>query len=133
MRYTGELRLRLSTLQKKFNIVNRKYHNCILDSKPDNFESYMVSNYKKIRKITESFDFDELTWNPYSIQQVKSLDRYRLTKIERLEAKLTDKFGDIAEEWGVPIRLVERFVLSGCSEESFYGKLYKILNDRDSR
>lgn len=128
MRYTGEIRLRLSTLQKKFNIVNRKYHNCILDGEPNNFESYMVSNRRKLRDITDSFDFKELELNPYSIQQVKSLDRYRLTKIERLDRILGDRFGHLSEKYDVPIDLVERFVVPrrDADEYSFYRKLKKI-------
>ena len=136
MRYTGELRLRLSTLQKKFNIVNKKYHNCILEGEPNNFESFMVSNYGKIKDIAESFNFDELTWNPYSIQQVKSLDRYRLTKIERLQAKLMDRFHKTSQKYGVPIDLVARFVHPRGSEnkDSFYSKLYKITaKEEDSQ
>ena len=131
MRYTGELRLRLSTLQKKFNIVNKKYHNCILDHEPKNFESYMFSNYRKIRDIADSFKFGELTMNPYSVQQVKSLDRYRLTKIERLQSTLMDRFGDISQSKGVPIDLVERFVLTRWPEnkDSFFSKLHDIATD----
>ena len=128
MRYTGEVRLRLSTLQKKFNIVNRKYHNCILDDEPKNFESYMVSNYGKIRSIIEKFEFKELTMNPYAIQQVKSLDRYRLTKIERLEKKLHGKFGEISDQTGVPIDFVGKFVAprGEAHNYSFYSKLKDI-------
>jgi hypothetical protein len=96
----------------------------------------MVSNYGKIKDIAESFNFDELTWNPYSIQQVKSLDRYRLTKIERLQAKLMDRFHKTSQKYGVPIDLVERFVHPRGSEnkDSFYSKLYKIAaKEEDSQ
>lgn len=86
------MKLRQSTLQKKFNIVNKKYHNCILDGEPQNLKSYMVSNRRKMKDITDSFAFKELELNPYSIQQAKSLDRYRLTKIERLDRILSDRF-----------------------------------------
>ena len=45
-----------------------------------------------MKDITDSFAFKELELNPYSIQQAKSLDRYRLTKIERLDRILSDRF-----------------------------------------
>ena len=69
--------------------------------------------------------------NPYSVQQVKSLDRYRLTKIERLQSTLMDRFGEISQSKGVPIDLVERFVLTRWPEnkDSFFSKLHDIATD----
>ena len=127
------MRLRQSTLQKKFNIVNKKYHNCILDGEPQNIKSYMVSNRRKMKDITDSFAFKELELNPYSIQQAKSLDRCRLTKIERLDRILSDRFGHLSEKYDVSIDLVERFVVPrrDADEHSFYRKLKKI-SDRQT-
>lgn len=60
----------------------------------------------------------------------KSLDRYRLTKIERLDRILSDRFGHLSEKFDVSIDLVERFVVPrrDADEHSFFRKLKKISN-----
>ncbi len=95
IRYTGETRLRLSTWNKKFALINKRYHACLLKDDPKNFGGYMSSNYKKIDGLSSSIKkMSALDLNQYTSQQMKSLDRYRHTKIRRLQEKLTERFED---------------------------------------
>ena len=128
VRYTGEVRLRLSTLNKKFGAINKRYHSCILTKTPKDFKGYMKSNCRKLRGLPSSMSkFPALDKNMYSIQQMKSLDRYRLTKILRLQDKLEFKFGDIAQKTDVPIDIENTFVSQWYRGEafSFYRQLDK--------
>ena len=128
VRYTGEVRLRLSTLNKKFGAINKRYHSCILTKTPKDFKGYMKSNRRKLRGLPSSMSkFPALDKNMYSIQQMKSLDRYRLTKILRLQDKLEFKFGDIAQKTDVPIDIENTFVSQWYRGEafSFYRQLDK--------
>jgi hypothetical protein len=128
VRYTGEVRLRLSTLNKKFGAINKRYHSCILTKTPKDFKGYMKSNRRKLRGLPSSMSkFPALDKNMYSIQQMKSLDRYRLTKILRLQDKLEFKFGDIAQKTDVSIDIENTFVSQWYRGEafSFYRQLDK--------
>ena len=74
--------------------------------------------------------FEQLDMNPYSIQQVKSLDPYRLTKIERLDAMLSARFAQ--EYTDTTANLVNRFVKHRDEPTSYYRRLMEIdsnLND----
>lgn len=74
--------------------------------------------------------FEQLDMNPYSTQQVKSLDRYRLTKIERLDAMLSARFAQ--EYTDTTANLVKRFVKHRDEPTSYYRRLMEIdsnLND----
>ena len=122
VRYDGFSRLRLSTLNKQFGSINKRYHSCFLKKKPKNFKGYMSSNIRKIAGMNSALDkFRQLDMNPFSTQQIKSLDRYRLTKIERLNAKLTEKFKQTYAD--SPANLVNRFVGHRDEPSSFYRKL----------
>ena len=128
IRYTGQTRLRKSTLDKKFGAINKRYHSCFLKDTPRNFNSYMQANRRKIAGMPSSLTkMSALDFNPYSIQQVKSLDRYRIHKIKRLDSKLNRKFEDDA--W--KIDLSYKFIT--CREESknhsFYWKLSSLSKD----
>ena len=120
VRYTGEARLRLSTLNKKFGAINKRYHSCILEKTPKDFKGYMKANRSKLKRLPSSMvRFPALDKNMYSIQQMKSLDRYRLTKILRLQDKLDLKFGGIAQKTGFPIDIEETFVSQWYRGEAF--------------
>lgn len=128
IRYTGQTRLRKSTLDKKFGAINKRYHSCFLKDTPRNFNSYMQANRRKIAGMPSSLTkMSALDFNPYSIQQVKSLDRYRIHKIKRLDSKLNRKF----EEDAWKIDLSYKFIT--CREESknhsFYWKLSSLSKD----
>ena len=131
VRYTGESRLRLSTLDKQFGSINKRYHSCILKNKPNNLKGYLSSNIRKVAGMNSSIDkFEQLDMNPYSTQQVKSLDRYRLTKIERLDAMLSERFAQ--EYTHTNANLVNRFVKHRDEPTSYYRRLMEIdsnLND----
>ncbi len=120
VRYTGETRLRLSTLNKKFGAINKRYHACILDKTPNDFKGYMKGNCKKLRGLPSSMSkFPALNKNMYTIQQMKSLDRYRLTKILRLQDKLESRFGAIAQKDDVPIDIEKTFITQWYRGEAF--------------
>ena len=120
VRYTGETRLRLSTLNKKFGAINKRYHACILDKTPNDFKGYMKGNRKKLRGLPSSMSkFPALNKNMYTIQQMKSLDRYRLTKILRLQDKLESRFGAIAQKNDVPIDIEKTFITQWYRGEAF--------------
>jgi hypothetical protein len=120
VRYTGETRLRLSTLNKKFGAINKRYHACILDKTPNDFKGYMKGNRKKLRGLPSSMSkFPALDKNMYTIQQMKSLDRYRLTKILRLQDKLESRFGAIAQKDDVPIDIEKTFITQWYRGEAF--------------
>ena len=125
LRYTGESRLRLSTLNKQFGSINKRYHSCILKDKPSNPKGYLTSNIRKIAGMNTSLNkFDQLDKNPYSLQQIKSLDRYRLTKIERLDARLSARFAQ--EYTDTNVNLINRFVKHRDEPTSYYSKLVDI-------
>lgn len=125
VRYTGESRLRLSTLDKQFGSINKRYHSCILKDKPNNTRGYLSSNIRKVAGMNISLSkFEQLDMNPYSIQQVKSLDRYRLTKIERLDAMLSARFAQ--EYTDTTANLVNRFVKHRNEPTSYYSRLVEI-------
>ena len=127
VRYTGETRLRLSTLNKKFGAINKRYHACILDKTPNDFKGYMKGNRKKLRGLPSSMSkFPALDKNRYTIQQMKSLDRYRLTKILRLQDKLESRFGAIAQKDDVPIDIEKTFITQWYRGEAF--SFYRQLN-----
>lgn len=44
VRYTGEVHLRLSTLNKKFGAINKRYHTCILTKTPKDFNGIEVNH-----------------------------------------------------------------------------------------
>ena len=120
VRYTGETRLRLSTLNKKFGAINKRYHACILDGTPNDFKGYMKGNRKKLRGLPSSMSkFPALDKNMFTIQQMKSLDRYRLTKILRLQDKLESRFGSIAQKDDVPIDIEKTFITQWYRGEAF--------------
>ena len=120
VRYTGETRLRLSTLNKKFGAINKRYHACILDKTPNDFKGYMKGNRKKLRGLPSSMSkFPALDKNVFTIQQMKSLDRYRLTKILRLQDKLESRFGSIAQKDDVPIDIEKTFITQWYRGEAF--------------
>lgn len=120
VRYIGETRLRLSTLNKKFGDINKRYHACILDKTPNDFKGYMKGNRKKLRGLPSSMSkFPALDKNMYTIQQMKSLDRYRLTKILRLQDKLESRFGAIAQKDDVPIDIEKTFITQWYRGEAF--------------
>lgn len=125
IRYNGESRLRLSTLNKQFGSINKRYHSCMLKNKPNNLKGYFASNIRKIAGINSSLNkFEQLDKNPYSVQQIKSLDRYRLTKIERLDARLSARFSQ--EYADMNASLVNRFAKHRDTPFSYYRKLLEI-------
>ena len=132
IRYTGETRIRLSTLDKKFGAINKRYHSCILKETPKNFHRYMQSNRRKIAGMPSSlFKMTALDFNPFSVKQAKSLDRYRKHKIERLQQKLTRKFGKESWASGESIDLAYRFITQKQESRnySFYWTLHSIGRD----
>ena len=129
IRYTGQTRLRLSTLDKKFGAINKRYHSCILKETPKNFRGYMQSNRRKVAGMSSSMTkMGALDANPFSIQQAKSLDRYRIHKIEKLQSKLTKKFGKESWDKGESIDLAYKFVTQREESKSysFYWRLHGI-------
>ena len=131
VRYTGEVRMRKSTLDKKFGAINKKYHSCLRKDKPKNFPKYIQSTRRKLSSISSSLTkMKALKLNRYSIFQAKSLDRYRLQKIQRLQAKLTRKFYHLSWETGKSIDLEYNFITQRekGAEHSFYSKLTSISN-----
>ncbi|MBO5941971.1 MAG: hypothetical protein J6Q63_01640 [Bacteroidales bacterium] len=135
VRYTGEVRMRKSTLDKKFGAINKKYHSCLRKDKPKNFPKYIQSTRRKLSSISSSLTkMKALKLNRYSIFQAKSLDRYRLQKIQRLQAKLTRKFYHLSWETGKSIDLEYNFITQRekGAEHSFYSKLTSISNQTQS-
>lgn len=133
VKYTGETRIRKTTLDKKFNAINKKYHECFLKETPKNFHRFMQSNRRKLAGLNSSLaKMAALKRNSYSIQQAKSLDRYRLHKIEKLQRKLTNKFRDLAIENCEEIDLAKIFVINkeASRDKSFYWKLHDISKNQ---
>ena len=127
VKYTGETRIRKSTLDKKFGAINKKYHSCIKKDEPKNFSGYMQSTRRKIAGIPSSLSkMRALNLNRYSIFQAKSLDRYRLHKIERLQAKLCRRFED--HTWQIDLKYDFVTMKKKGAEHSFYSKLTSISN-----
>ena len=135
VKYAGEVRMRKSTLDKKFGAINKKYHSCLRKDEPKNFPNYLQSTRRKLSGIPSSLTkMKALKLNRYSIFQVKSLDRYRLQKIQRLQAKLTRKFSHLSWETGKSIDLEYNFITQRQkgAEHSFYSKLASISNESES-
>ena len=81
----GEVRLRKSSLDKRFGDINKRYHSCHLDD-PKNVASYMRHNRKKVAGIPSCLKrYPALDLNTHSGYQMKSLDRYRWVKVKRLQ------------------------------------------------
>ena len=130
VKYTGETRIRKSTLDKKFGAINKKYHSCIKKDEPKNFSGYMQSTRRKIAGIPSSLSkMRALNLNRYSIFQAKSLDRYRMQKIQRLQAKLTQRFEDKA--WMIDLEHKFITLKAESKEHSFYWKLVSISNESE--
>jgi hypothetical protein len=128
IRYTGHTRLRKSTLDKKFAAVNKRYHSCFLKDTPRNFNSYLQSNRRKIAGMASSLTkMRALDLNDFSIGQVKSLDRYRIHKIKRLDLKLNRKFEEEAWKIDFTYKFVTRREES--MKYSFFSKLFSIDQD----
>ena len=80
----------------------------------------MKGNRKKLRGLPSSMSkFPALDKNMFTIQQMKSLDRYRLTKILRLQDKLESRFGSIAQKDDVPIDIEKTFITQWYRGEAF--------------
>ena len=132
IRYTGETRMRLSTLNKKFGSINKRYHSCFLKGVPKNFHRYMQSNRRKIADMSSSLaKMTALDFNPFSVKQAKSLDRYRKHKIVRLQKKLTDRLGKESWSSGKSIDFAYRFITQKQQSRnySFYWTLHSIGRD----
>lgn len=106
----GHTRLRLSTLDKKFSGINRKYHKC-LKGKHQDFEKHIERTIERIETLPESIaKFSELETNPHLAHQLRRLDKFRYRKLEKIDAKLSRKYGR-------EVKLKERF--EGMPEKSF--------------
>lgn len=128
IRYTGHTRLRKSTLDKKFAAINKRYHSCFLKDTPRNFNSYLQSNRRKIAGMASSLTkMRALDLNDFSIGQAKSLDRYRIHKIKRLDLKLNRKFEEEAWKIDFTYKFVTRREES--MKYSFFSKLFSIDQD----
>lgn len=87
----GNTRLRLSTLDKKFGEINKKYHKC-LESKQSDAKKHIDSTIKRITALPDSVTkFTQLQSNPHLDLQLRSLDRYRHKKIAKLDQKLSKR------------------------------------------
>lgn len=87
----GHTRLRLSTLDKKFGAINKKYHKC-LERSIQNPDSLFDSCRQTLEGISSSMDnFTELNMNTSLAFQLRSLDRYRHKKIKKLDSHLERK------------------------------------------
>ena len=129
VRYTGETRMRLSTLGKKFGAINKRYHSCFLKDAPRNFNGYMQANRRKIAGMSSSLArMSALDVNPFSIQQAKSLDRYRIHKIRRLDRKLNMMFED--EGWKIDLSYNFITRREESRSHSFYWTLRSIGEDK---
>ena len=87
----------------------------------------MQGTRRKIAGIPSSLSkMRALGMNRYSIFQIKSLDRYRLHKIERLQAKLCRRFED--HTWLIDLKYDFVTLKKKGSEHSYYSKLTSICN-----
>ena len=98
IRYDGETRLRLSTFEKKFAEINKKYHKC-LEVKNATRSEHLHKAIEYMESLPESLDkFSELSLMPHRTgkthlsRQLKSLDRVRYRKLAKLDAKLSKKY-----------------------------------------
>lgn len=81
----GDIRMRQSTLDKRFGDINKRYHSCMLTN-PRNMESYMRHSKRKVAGMASCLKkFPALNFNRHSMYQMKSLDRYRWVKVKRLQ------------------------------------------------
>lgn len=88
----GHTRLRLSTLDKKFNDVNRKYHKC-LNAKHSSCEKHVANVIERMETLPESLaKFSELESNIHLQRQLRRLDKFRYRKLEKLDTKLSKKY-----------------------------------------
>lgn len=109
--YKGHTRLRLSTLDKKFSGINRKYHKC-LNCRSLPFETHMERTIGRIESLPESISkFTELRTNPHLAHQLRRLDKFRYRKLEKLDTRLSRKYGR-------EVKLKERF--ERMPEKSFF-------------
>jgi hypothetical protein len=82
---SGHTRMRKSTLDKRFADINKRYHSCMLTN-PKNMESYMKHSKRTVAGMASCIKkFPALSFNKHSMYQMKSLDRYRWVKVERLQ------------------------------------------------
>lgn len=93
--YQGATRLRLSTLDKKFGDINKKYHRC-LESRGVSPEKLVTRAKNIIESLPASMEkFTELNTdahtNPHLNQQLRSLDAYRYKKLAKLDQKLSKR------------------------------------------
>jgi hypothetical protein len=88
----GHTRLRLSTLDKKFKDVNRKYHKC-LNAKHSSCEKHVRNVIERMETLPESLaKFSELENNIHLQRQLRRLDKFRYRKLEKLDTKLSKKY-----------------------------------------
>ena len=131
IRYDGQTRMRLSTLDKKFAAINKAYHACIFKGEPKNPERYIASVRKKMGRISGSMDqFPELKSVAYDeclVHQMKHLDRYRNHKIKKLHAKLLRKYPELNLQ---SMRHISLHDLLGRDTGVAYS-FYKKLEDRN--
>lgn len=97
IRNDGAVRLRRSTLDKKFSAINRTYHKLLHVCVPDD-KSGRIEYEKKVRfrlsHLTDSIEkCTLLTRNRYAHAQMGSLDRYRNRKIHKLKDATVRKSG----------------------------------------
>lgn len=100
IRYNGETRLRLTTFDKKFAEINKKYHRC-LESKCATRSEHVLKVIEHMESLPESLEkFSELSIKPDSkskrnshlARQLRRLDRFRYRKLEKLDAKLSKRY-----------------------------------------
>lgn len=98
----GAVRLRISTLNKKFKDINKTYHKC-LESKISSANRHIEKVKKNIKGLPSALEkFEALVYPVKSnsedkkgndlIYQMKGLDRFRHKKIGRLDSKLSEKY-----------------------------------------
>lgn len=97
IRNDGAVRLRRSTLDKKFSAINRTYHKLLHVCVPYD-KSGRIEYEKKVRfrlsHLTDSIEkCTLLTRNRYAHAQMGSLDRYRNRKIHKLKDATVRKSG----------------------------------------
>lgn len=93
--YQGATRLRLSTLDKKFGDINKKYHRCLesREASPEKLvaraKTIIASLPSSIKKFTELDTVADA--NPHLARQLRSLDAYRYKKLRKLDQKLSKR------------------------------------------
>jgi hypothetical protein len=89
----------------------------------------MQANRRKIAGMSSSLArMSALDVNPFSIQQAKSLDRYRIHKIRRLDRKLNIMFED--EGWKIDLSYSFITRREESRSHSFYWTLRSIGEDK---